>query len=167
MGKKLPHCGSFCLSSSVFGICFRVSALSAKSVAVRLLSRREHSAFEIRDKLCKRDFENSEIEQAIIELQQGGWLSDERYAEAYIRMRQQKGFGPIRISIELNERGVTESIIDTYLHQQDDSWLHTLQQQYLKKYKNRAVVDYSDKAKRIRFLQYRGFPLDAIYQVVK
>jgi regulatory protein len=82
-------------------------------------------------------------------------------------MRQQKGFGPIRVSIELNERGVAESIIDTYLHQQDDSWLHTLQQQYLKKYKNKAVGDYSDKAKRIRFLQYRGFPLDAIYQVVK
>jgi regulatory protein len=146
---------------------FRVSALSAKSVAVRLLSRREHSAFEIRDKLSKRDFDKSEIEQAIIELQQGGWLSDERYAEAYIRMRQQKGFGPIRISIELNERGVKESIIDTYLHQQDDSWLVTLQQQYQKKYKNKAVIDYNDKAKRIRFLQYRGFALDAIYQVVK
>jgi len=150
-----------------FWYLFRVSDLSAKSVAVRLLSRREHSAYEIRDKLLKRDFDDSEIEQAIIELQQGGWLSDERYAEAYIRMRQQKGFGPIRISIELNERGVAESIIDTYLHQQDDSWLHTLQQQYLKKYKNKAVGDYSDKAKRIRFLQYRGFPLDAIYQVVK
>jgi len=123
--------------------------------------------FEIRDKLSRREFENSEIEQAIIELQQGGWLSDERYAEAYIRMRQQKGFGPIRISMELNERGVKESIIDTYLNEQDDSWLHTLQQQYQKKYKNKAVEDYNDKAKRIRFLQYRGFPLDAIYQVVK
>jgi regulatory protein len=146
---------------------FRVSALSAKSVAVRLLSRREHSAFEIRDKLAKRDFESSEIEQAITELQQGGWLSDERYAEAYIRMRQQKGFGPIRISIELNERGVKESIIDSYLHSRDDSWLHTLQQQYQKKYKNKVIEDYNDKAKRIRFLQYRGFALDAIYQVVK
>jgi len=32
--------------------------LSAKSVAVRLLSRREHSALEIRDKLLKRDFDS-------------------------------------------------------------------------------------------------------------
>lgn len=132
-----------------------------------MLSRREHSAFEIRDKLSQRDFEDSEIEQAIIELQQGGWLSDERYAEAYIRMRQQKGFGPVRISMELNERGVKESIIDTYLNAQDDSWQHTLQQQYKKKYKNKAIQDYNDKAKRIRFLQYRGFTLDAICRVVK
>jgi len=140
--------------------------LSAKSVAVRLLSRREHSAFEIRDKLQKRDFEESEIAQAIAELKQGGWLSDERFAEAYIRMRQLKGFGPIRIAMELNERGVDECIVDEYLHADDEAWQQTLVQQYQKKYRNKAIVDYSDKAKRIRFLQYRGFPLDQIYRVV-
>ncbi len=140
--------------------------MSAKSVAVRLLSRREHSAFEIRDKLQKRDFDESEIAQAIVELQQGGWLSDERFAEAYIRMRQLKGFGPIRIAMELNERGVDECIVDEYLHADNESWQQTLEQQYQKKYRNKAIKDYNDKAKRIRFLQYRGFPLDQIYQVV-
>ncbi|MDT8281315.1 MAG: regulatory protein RecX [Gammaproteobacteria bacterium] len=140
--------------------------MSAKSVAVKLLSRREHSAVEIRDKLLKRDFEDSEITQAITELVQGGWLSDERFAEAYIRMRQQKGFGPIRISIELNERGVEEGIIDTYLHPYDPAWLQSLSKQYEKKYKNKIIEDYNDKAKRIRFFQYRGFALDAIYKVL-
>ena len=140
--------------------------MSAKSVAVRLLSRREHSAFEIRDKLQKRDFDENEIAQAIVELQQGGWLSDERFAEAYIRMRQLKGFGPIRIAMELSERGVDEIIVDEYLHADDDVWQQALEQQYRKKYKNKAIEDYNDKAKRIRFLQYRGFPLDQIYQIV-
>ena len=141
--------------------------MSAKSVAVRLLSRREHSAFEIRDKLLKRDFDSEEIDRVIIELQQGGWLSDERFAEAYIRMRQLKGFGPVRIAMELNKRGVKEHIVDDYLHADDDSWRQTLEQQYRKKYKDKPIEDYSDKAKRIRFLQYRGFALDVIYQIVK
>jgi regulatory protein len=141
--------------------------LSAKSVAVRLLSRREHSAFEIHDKLRKRDFDEEEIAQAIVELQQGGWLSDERFAEAYIRMRQLKGFGPIRIAIELNERGVEETIVDSCLHASDDLWQQSLREQYQKKYRNKTIEDYNDKAKRIRFLQYRGFSLNAIYQVVK
>ncbi len=140
--------------------------MSAKSVAVRLLSRREHSALEIRDKLLKREFDEDEVAQAITELQQGGWLSDERFAEAYIRMRQLKGFGPVRIAIELNERGVEEGIVDAYMHAGDNSWQQVLEQQYRKKYKNKPVVDYNDKAKRIRFLQYRGFTLDVIYQVV-
>ncbi len=146
---------------------FQVQVLSAKSVAVRLLSRREHSAFEIRDKLLKRDFDSEEVDRVIIELQQGGWLSDERFAEAYIRMRQLKGFGPVRIAMELNERGVKEHIVDDYLHADDDSWRQTLEQQYRKKYKDKPIDDYNDKAKRIRFLQYRGFVLDVIYQVVK
>jgi len=140
--------------------------LSAKSVAVRLLSRREHSAHEIRGKLQQRDFDEAEIEQAIIELQQGDWLSDERYAEAYIRMRQQKGFGPIRICVELNERGVKESIVDAYLHAGEESWVQTLLRQYQKKYKNQAIENYNEKAKRIRFLQYRGFTLDMIYREI-
>jgi len=140
--------------------------LSAKSVAVNLLSRREHSALEIRDKLLKRDFDEDEIKLTIKELQQGGWLSDERFAEAYIRMRQLKGFGPVRITIELNERGVDENIIDTYMRATDDSWQLTLEQQYRKKYKNSKAGDYNEKAKRIRFLQYRGFSLDKIYRLI-
>lgn len=141
--------------------------MSAKSVAVKLLSRREHSAFEIRNKLTQRDFDDNEIEQAIVELQQGGWLSDERFAEAYIRMRQSKGYGPVRIAMELNERGVREKIIDDYLQTDSEVWLQVLNQQYLKKYKNKPIADYNDKARRIRFLQYRGFTLDVIYQAVK
>jgi regulatory protein len=140
--------------------------VSAKSVAVKFLSRREHSVFEIRHKLLQRDFDHQEIEQAIVELQHGGWLSDERFAEAYIRMRQKKGFGPIRIAKELNERGIQETIVDDYLRADDDVWRQILKQQYLKKYKNKSIKDYNDKAKRIRFLQYRGFALDVIYQVV-
>ncbi|VAW54141.1 Regulatory protein RecX [hydrothermal vent metagenome] len=140
--------------------------MSAKSVAVRLLSRREHSTYEIRDKLLQRDFDEAEVEQALAELQQGDWLSDERYAEAYIRMRQQKGFGPIRIAIELNERGVKESIVDTYLYAGEESWRQTLLNMYEKKYRNTAVDDYNEKAKRIRFMQYRGFALDMIYKEI-
>ena len=82
-------------------------------------------------------------------------------------MRQLKSFGSIRISIELNERGVKESIVETYLHAGETSWSQTLVEQYKKKYKNKAIEDYSDKAKRIRFLQYRGFSLDSIYRLVK
>ncbi len=164
--KNSRLAGVFISSTPVYRVNFWVFTLSAKSIAVRLLSRREHSAFEIRDKLHRRDFDEAEIEQTIIELQQGDWLSDERFTEAYIRMRQQKGFGPVRISIELNERGVKEHIADDYLHIDDEAWLEILEQQYLKKYKNKAIEDYNDKAKRIRFLQYRGFTLDLIYQVI-
>ncbi|NOQ89833.1 MAG: hypothetical protein GQ549_02695 [Gammaproteobacteria bacterium] len=142
-------------------------ASSAKHVAVRLLSRREHSAEELRQKLVKREFEADEIANALLELKQGDWQSDERYAEAYIRSRQLKGFGPVRIASELRERGVDELIVDHYLLADDDVWWQTIVHEYQKKYHGSRFEDYQEKAKRMRFLQYRGFSLDQIHEVVK
>ena len=140
--------------------------MSAKSIAVKLLARREHSVQEVRQKLRQREFDDSEIDQAVSDLQQGGWLSDERFTEAYIRMRQQKGFGPVRIAIELRERGIDDALVEQHLDHGASEWLHSLREPYPKTYAGRAIADYNDKAKRIRFLQYRGFDLDAIYDVL-
>ena len=131
-----------------------------------MLARREHSVYEIHQKLSQRDFDEQEIAQTIDELQQGGWLSDDRFTEAYIRMRQQKGFGPLRIAMELNERGVNQGIVDNHLQADDEIWLQILKQQYQKKYRGKPVEDYNDKAKRMRFMQYRGFLPEMIYQIV-
>ena len=140
--------------------------MSAKSIAVNLLARREHSMYEIRQKLRQREFEDSEIDQVVAELEQGGWISDERFTEAYIRMRQLKGFGPVRIAMELRERGVDDVLVERYIDQGAPEWQDTLREQYRKQYAGRPIEDYNDKVKRIRFLQYRGFNLDAIHDVI-
>ena len=141
-------------------------AASAKQVAVRLLARREHSAEEIRQKLVKREFEADEIATALLELKQGDWQSDERFTEAYIRARRLKGFGPVRIAAELRERGVDEVMAKRYLYVDDSIWLQTLEQEYQKKYHGTGYEDFQEKAKRMRFLQYRGFSIDQINEVV-
>lgn len=140
---------------------------SAKQAAVKLLARREHSASEIRHKLQQRDFSPDEIAEALVDLQQGGWQSDERYAEAYTRGRRIKGFGPVRIAMELAERGVDESVISGCLHAADKIWMDTLRDEYRKKYRGTEPRDYQEKAKRMRFLQYRGFSPEKIHKVVK
>lgn len=132
-----------------------------------MLARREHSATEIRHKLRQRDFSSEEIDEALVELQQGNWQSDERFAEAYIHSRRLKGFGPVRITMELNERGVDDAVVSRYLQADDDIWMETLREEYQKKYKATQPRDYQEKAKRMRFLQYRGFASEKIRGVVK
>jgi len=142
-------------------------ATSAKQLAVKLLARREHSAAEIRQKLQQREFSSSEIDEVVVELQKGDWLSDERFTEAYIRSRRLKGFGPVRIAVELRERGVDETLVSRYLLADDEVWVQTMREEYQRKYRGTSYEDYQEKAKRMRFLQYRGFPLDKIHEVVK
>jgi len=132
-----------------------------------MLARREHSAFEIRRKLKQKDIDEAEIEQAVERLQQEGLLSDQRYAESYIQMRKGKGYGPLRIALELKERGVDESVYGYYLYDGDIDWGSVLEAACEKKYSNSRYENYREKAKRIRYLQYRGFALDAIHDLLK
>lgn len=140
---------------------------TAKATAVRLLSRRDHSVFELERKLRLREFPQDEIDNALEDLVKRDYLSDERFAEAYIHIRQQKGFGPLRIGVELNERGVNERVYQHYLRPSSTDWMDALERTYQTKYRGSPIKDFQDKAKRIRFLQYRGFTLENIHKVVK
>ena len=74
------------------------------------LARREHTAKEVFLKLEKR-VESIEILSVEIEkLEEEGLINDQRFAEQYIHSRSAKGYGPLRIEIELNQRGVHKNI---------------------------------------------------------
>jgi regulatory protein len=130
-----------------------------------MLARREHSAFELRQKLQHKEIDADDIALAIEQLQQQGLLSDQRYAEAYIHMRKSKGYGPVRIAVELRQKGVAEHDFEPYLYADDIDWSAVLMAAYAKKYGKRACADYQEKAKRMRYLQYRGFASDKIHEL--
>ena len=132
-----------------------------------MLARREHSAFEIRRKLKQKELDETEIEEAISSLQREGLQSDERFAESYINMRQAKGYGPVRIAMELRERGVAEAVYEPYLRDRSIDWTAVLKAAYVKKYGSTGCDDYREKAKRMRYLQYRGFALDKIHELIE
>lgn len=139
---------------------------SITEVAVDLLSRREHSVLEVRRKLQQRDFDEVEIDSLIEKLCSNNLLSNERFAETYINMRRQRGYGPVRIAQELKERGVDSDLSAAYLDELADEWQGIMVQQYRKKFGNDRVDEFKEKAKRMRFLQYRGYSLEMINQFI-
>ena len=42
-------------------------------------------------------------------------MSDARFAESFVRVRSERGQGPLRIRAELRERGVTDVLVDEVL----------------------------------------------------
>lgn len=134
-----------------------VSATDIRRAAMDLLARREHSKRELLQKLMlrfsNRDLINQEVEQLCDERLQ----SDARYAEAYLHSRAQRLYGPHRIKIELQERGVAAEIIAAAFHQSDIDWQANLRKLEVNKFGLKPPASLPEKAKRIRFLQYRGF----------
>jgi len=125
-----------------------------------LLSRREHSVFELIQKLKKRYDSNILINDVIIRLQESNLLDDQRFAEAYIKVRARKGFGPRRIDAELQQRKVSEAIINQELSM-IENWNELALLAFKKKFSN-FQKDTKEILKAKSFLQNRGFSFEQI-----
>ena len=70
---------------------------SVYNKALDIISRREHSEKEIKNKLLKK-FDTSEIiDEVILKLIENNLINNFRYAQMYVHVRKRKGFGPMKI----------------------------------------------------------------------
>ena len=120
--------------------------------------RREHSKLELRQKLNLKDFDDAVINDSISLLVEQKYQSDERFSEAFILMRFNQGKGPIKISMELKSRGISEFDLTLF------NWFELAKDVKYKKFGDSKFLDYKEKSKQKRFLQSRGFGFDEINQ---
>ena len=141
---------------------------SLRGVALDLLSRREHTRRELGGKLKAKGFLSAEIDALLDRLEKEGLQSDARYTESYVHSRRQRGFGPLKIKLELQDRGVSVDLVDAFIDADHRVWLDTARREYTKKFGDRAAADESmqEQAKRVRFLQLRGFTGDIIRETL-
>ena len=76
--------------------------------------------------------------------------------------RVRRGFGPLRIKLELQERGVPKELVNAHIDFHAEVWLDTACKEYEKKFGQQVTESVKDRAKRMRFLQSRGFTGDII-----
>lgn len=135
--------------------------------ALALLARREHSSKELHRKLKQKNFPEADIQSTLIELEQKGLLSNQRFIENFIHHRRKKGLGPLRIQAELNERGIPDSLIEPELNITDNAWNLEAHRAWQKRFKNKLPEDFKARAQQMRFLQYRGFTQEQIESIFK
>ena len=134
--------------------------------AMDLLMRREHAVAELQKKLIAKDYDVDIVSEVVERLADEGLVSDDRFTEAFVRYRRNNGYGPRRIQIELRERGVSEKIQSTYLDSGDPQWFEQAAQVQSKRFGDGLPEDFKERARRARFLQYRGFTSDHIRAVL-
>jgi regulatory protein len=134
-----------------------VDPAEVRLAAMNLLARREHSIWELQSKLRRRFPDDEIIREQLARLADERLQSDERFAESYIQHRSDKGYGPVRLREELRQRGVAEADIGTAMESLDIDWRALATNVIRKKFGDHLPVDLKEKAKQLRFLQYRGF----------
>ena len=134
----------------------------ARVVAMRLLARREHSRLELTRKLLQRQLPRTVIDPVLDDYEHEGWLSDQRFAEAYARQRIDAGYGLVRITGELRERGITASVGCLQV-MDDQDWSDQALRLRRKRYN---LLDLrgqpEEKLRQMRFLQRRGYTHEQI-----
>ncbi len=162
-----------------------VRPADVRVAAMNLLARREHSLSELQAKLDRR-FTASELVASVLEELQGENLqSDERFAQSLLRQRMQRGYGPARIRQDMRERGLDDAAIAAAHAAVEPDWFAAAEEVFVRKFGDALVTSpagessggdenvpgpvarreaqqaaYKEKARRMRFMQYRGFASD-------
>ncbi|MEM7542573.1 MAG: regulatory protein RecX [Pseudomonadota bacterium] len=135
---------------------------SAYGAAVAALARRELSRYELDLKLRKAKFDRQEITRVLADCEAQGLQSDHRFAESYLRSRAANGYGPRRITVELKRKGVDDGVIRQAFSESEQDWQANAQAAHIKRFGLKSEMTLQEKARQVRFLEYRGFDSDDI-----
>ena len=138
---------------------------SLRARAMRFLARREHSRAELKRKLAPSVGEGDDLEILLDDLSKRGWLSDARFAEQSIRSKARR-FGPLKLANELRAKGVGDEAIAAGFVAAGADGAASLERIWRSRFREAAGSE-KDKARQVRFLQGRGFPLDDIFKFLK
>ena len=101
---------------------FEDTLAAACEAAASILARREHAERELRQKLKRKGFSSSVLDEAIDELIERDWLNQARYAHFMARHRAQQGRGPRWLQAELQSHGVAAEDIQAAIQQDELDW---------------------------------------------
>lgn len=137
------------------------NVVELRARALRLLARREHTRQELENKLSPHAGSSAELQGLISGLKQKNQLSEERFAEGRARQLARK-YGAARIRQDLKAKGVSDELISRVT---GDGELERARAILERKYREPAA-NRAERAKRMRFLQGRGFSHEVIHAVL-
>ena len=150
--------------------CAAINPADVRLAAMNLLARREHSLRELRQKLRRRFSDGPLLEAELQRLADENLQSDQRFADSFARQRAGRGYGPQRVRQEMRDRGLSDADIAVAFERNELDWFALAEEVFRKKFDAPAAPgtqqsslqpsDLKEKARRARFMQYRGFSTD-------
>ncbi len=131
-----------------------------KTYFLRLLSRRDHSKKELKDKALQKGFLSTQIEGILNELSEKGYINNLEFAASFTRDKFRfNKWGVNKIRAELRKKGIQEKEISSALSQIDTSIQSECIQELIVKHKARflRVIPEKRRKKVFDFLLRKGY----------
>ena len=135
---------------------------TVRTAALALLAGRDFARLELTRRLERRGYSPQVVATVVAGLVAERLLSESRFLEQFIRQHAGRGHGPVRIRMDLRERGVADDEIDAALAAATEDWAAIARNIRRRRFGVSPPGDYRERARQARFLQYRGFSPDQI-----
>jgi len=135
---------------------------TVRTAALALLAGRDFARNELAQRLLRRGYQAAIVTTVVEGLAAQRLLSESRFVEQFIRQHAGRGHGPVRIRVELRERGVAQGDIDEGLAAATEDWAGIARETRRKRFGLSPPGDYRERARQARFLQYRGFSAEQV-----
>lgn len=149
----------------------KTSHRQAMNTAVRILTNRDHSKYELKQKLQQRGFGSNVVNTVILECERFNYINDKRTADVYISQLKRKGFGKRYIRMALRKKRLGGTAIENILQEcyPEDDELENAGRLLEKKIKTfEREADQKKRSDKIyRFLYSRGFKAEIIADVIR
>lgn len=139
---------------------------AARKKAMDYLARREYGYAELVGRLVAAGFSEELADEVVAALAADGLQNDERFASSFVSARVGRGSGPLRIVSALKERGLDAALAARAVDEEDVDWFELAREARRKKFGLEPIEAYPEKARQMRFLQYRGFDFEHIRYAV-
>ena len=143
----------------------------AFDTALRILARREHTVWELRQKLSQRGFDEKTVAGVLTECRRLDYLDDARAAVLLLRQLKHKGVGIHRVRRDFRRRGLIGPAFDALMRMAmgEEEEVRIAQRVLVKKSggAGRTATTKRGREERYRFLLSRGFSPGAIARVLR
>jgi regulatory protein len=133
-------------------------------VAQDILSRRDHSEFELRTKMRRKKFSPTEIDDVVAKLKKLNLINDQNFISMFIENTLLfKSVGPKYLAHKLKQKGIVSSRIEAALAEAFTPGREVeLAKQALDSWRRTRPQHKTDQSRLFRYLTSRGFSYAAI-----
>ncbi len=150
-----------------------LSEKGAKLRALKILTDRDKTEKELRDKLSRDGYDEGAIDSAVEYVRDYGYIDDARYAENYASYRMNDK-SRIQLAVELRRRGVDEGVIDSVFDRlyegfdESEQIIRLIEKKLKGTYPDclKEIHDEKQRAALYRSLQGKGYPFETIRRLL-
>ena len=132
---------------------------------MKFCSYQERSRLEVRRKMAALKMPPAEAERLLADLVEMNFVSDERFAESFIRGKMNiKRWGKVKMRVELHQRGISDEIINQKFDEIDDEQYFANLRYLVEKWSRENPQ--GETVKLIKFLLSKGYEMGDINAIL-